>query len=82
MADDLTAADVRERLRAACKAAGSQAAWAGRNKVTAAYVSDVLAGRRDPGESILRGLGLVRVTIYRDAAAGPGVRMGEGKGDV
>ncbi len=81
MADDLTAADVRDRLRAACKAAGSQAAWATANDVTAAYVNDVLLGRREPGAAILRGLGLVRVTVYRDAGTGLG-RAKEGETDA
>lgn len=62
--------------------AGSQSSWAATNDVTAAYVNDVLLGRRDPGKAILRGLGLVRVVIYRDAGFGTGVRMKEEKGDA
>jgi DNA-binding transcriptional regulator YdaS (Cro superfamily) len=55
---------VFNRLQAACKAAGGQAAWAARHGLSASYVSDVLNGRRDPGESILRALGLARVVRY------------------
>ena len=52
------------RLREACAAAGGQAAWADRHSLSPAYVSDVLNARRDPGESILRALGLRRVVRY------------------
>lgn len=43
----------------------SQTAWAKKHGVSAAYVSDVLAGRREPGKLILDALGLERVTSYR-----------------
>lgn len=49
----------------ACDKAGSQAAWAKEHGMSAAYVSDVLSGRRDPGEKALKALGLERVVIYR-----------------
>lgn len=51
-------------LRDACEAAGSQKAWANANGVSTAYVSDVLAGRRDPGEGIAKAFGLRPVTMY------------------
>ncbi len=51
-------------LRTGCEAAGGQQAWAERHGISASYVSDVLNGRRDPGESILRALGLAKVTRY------------------
>ena len=60
----LDGVEVFKRLRAACKAAGGQGAWAERHGMSAAYISDVLNGRRDPGESILRALGLRRVVNY------------------
>ena len=56
---------VRDALIAACKAAGGQKAWAAQHGVSAAYVCDVLAGRREPCESILRPLGFERVALYR-----------------
>lgn len=60
----LDSVDVLVLLRTACKAAGGQAAWAARHDLSAAYVSDVLNARRAPGESILRPLGVARVTRY------------------
>lgn len=70
----MDALDVCRLLRQACKAAGSQQAWAAQNGVSPAYVSDVLNARREPGDSILAALGLRRVVKYvevrkRDAAA-------------
>jgi predicted transcriptional regulator len=52
-------------LRKACEKAGSQKAWAQSVGLSAPYVSDVIAGRREPGESILNALGLQRIVIYR-----------------
>jgi DNA-binding transcriptional regulator YdaS (Cro superfamily) len=60
----LDSVGVFKQLRAACKAAGGQQAWAERHGLSASYVSDVLNGRRDPGESILRALGLAKVVRY------------------
>lgn len=65
----------RQALSDACKAAGGQSAWAKANGVSDAYVSDVLRGRRDPGEAMTRALGFERVIYYRRAAA-------RGDGDV
>lgn len=56
---------MRARLRRACKHTGSQAAWAKAHDLGAAYVSDVLNGRREPGAKMLRALGLRRITCYR-----------------
>lgn len=47
------------------RTAGNNAAWAKQNGVSASYVSDVLAGRREPGKLILDALGLERVVTYR-----------------
>lgn len=44
---------------------GNQSAWAKANKISPAYVSDVIAGRREPGKKILSALGLERVVSYR-----------------
>lgn len=54
---------VREIIRS--KAKPTQAAWAKANGISPAYVSDVIAGRREPGQKILDALGLERVTTYR-----------------
>lgn len=62
---DMTDHDVRKLLTAECKAARGQAAWAAKAKVSAAYVNDVLHERRDPGDAILRALGLERIVSYR-----------------
>jgi len=61
----LDSLEVCRRLGAACKAAGSQRAFAEKHGLSAAYVCDVLNARREPGESILNALGLVRVVRYR-----------------
>ena len=42
-----------------------QAAWARAHKVSAAYVNDVLNGRRDPGPKILDAIGFEKVVTYR-----------------
>jgi len=70
MTDDLTRVDVFRLLREACAAAGGQKAWAEQHGISASYVNDVINSRRDPGDSILRGLGLVRVTVYRRVKSG------------
>lgn len=54
--------DVRELIRSQAKP--TQAAWAKANGVSPAYVSDVIQGRREPGEKILKALGLKRVVSY------------------
>lgn len=59
----MTADDVRKMLKRACEKAGSNRAWAAANDVTAAYVSDVLLGRREPGPSICAALGVERVVV-------------------
>lgn len=59
-----SADDVRRKLEAVCREAGSQLAWARANDISQAYVNDVLHGRREPGDSILRALGLRRVVSY------------------
>lgn len=61
----MTTTDVLRQLRIACDKAGSARGWAIQNKVSAPYVSDVLRGRREPGDAILGPLGLERVISYR-----------------
>jgi hypothetical protein len=59
MAETFMAEQVRERLREACDASGSQSRWAIQHGVSPQFVCDVLSGHREPGAAITRGLGLV-----------------------
>lgn len=52
-------------IRRTAKEAGTQTVLAERLGISSAYLSDVLNGRKDPGESILAPLGLERVVTYR-----------------
>lgn len=56
--------EVVEKLKAACRDAGGQTAWGAAHGVSGAYVHDCVRGRRDPGDSILRALGLQREIRY------------------
>nr|WP_314074852.1 hypothetical protein [uncultured Roseococcus sp.] len=56
--------DVIGRLKRACRAAGSQKAWAQRHRLSVSYVNDVVNARIAPGEAILSALGLAKVTKY------------------
>lgn len=60
MAAGIGIEEVVDRLRAACREAGSQTAWGAEHGISGAYVNDVCRGRRDPGYSVLKGLGLQR----------------------
>lgn len=44
---------------------GIQIAFAEENGISAAYVNDVLRGRREPGKKILDAIGVERITAYR-----------------
>lgn len=57
--------EMRDELRAACKAEGSQRAFAARLGVSPAYVSAVLGGVRPPSRVVLDALGLERVVETR-----------------
>jgi hypothetical protein len=59
--------DVREKLKDACRKAGSQSAWAKAHGLSQAYVNDTISGRREPGNSILESLGLQRIVKYAPA---------------
>jgi DNA-binding transcriptional regulator YdaS (Cro superfamily) len=61
----MTADEVRENLRRACNAAGTQKAWAELHALSPAYVNDVLQGNRAPGQSILDALELEAAVVYR-----------------
>ena len=61
----MTKEQIVRMLGRACQEAGGQARWAKLNDVSQAYISDVLAGKRDPGDKILAGLGIERIVTYR-----------------
>ena len=70
----MTADDVRKLLATSCeahRAIGGQSAWAKIHGLSAAYVSDVLNGRREPGETICKALGIERVISYRSLSSPP-----------
>lgn len=52
-------------LRAAVDKAGTQTAFAKKHGISIAYVNDVLQGRRQPGDKILKALGLESQLTYR-----------------
>lgn len=64
MSRSLSREDVVARLRRACAAAGSAKNWAQNAVVSPQYVSDVISGRREPGESIAAALELERVVRW------------------
>lgn len=55
---------VRRQLEQKCAALGSQKRFSQRYHVSLPYVNDVLNGRREPGEKILKALKMKRVTGY------------------
>ena len=57
--------DIITEIRRAADRAGTQKALAEQLGVSPAYLSDVLNGRKDPGDAILEPLGLERVVTYR-----------------
>lgn len=66
----MTTDKVRDILRKACRKAGGQSQWAGLNGMSGVYVSDVLAGRKEPAGKMLTALGLERVVTYRKVKIG------------
>lgn len=70
MTSDLTLPDVYGRLRAACREAGSQKAWAQAHGLSEQFVSDAVNAKRPMSDSILAALGLLRVTVYRPVKSG------------
>lgn len=55
--------ELREILQDAVIKAGSQQAFAGKAGISQQYLSDLIKGRRTPGDTVLKALGL-RKTIY------------------
>ncbi len=68
LSNDIDASPVIEALQAEVAKTGSQAAAAKKLGITGAYVSDLLAGKREPGGKVLRALGFLRVVRYIKAA--------------
>ena len=61
----MNAEEVRRILRSACENRGGQKNFAEFARVSQQYVSDVLNGKREPGEAILDALNIERVVTYR-----------------
>lgn len=58
--------EVLELLRRTCERAGGQREFARTSKkVSAQYVSQVLARKQEPGPALLEALGLEREYVYR-----------------
>lgn len=63
-ADMMPVEHVRWQLELKCTALGSQKRFSQKHHVSLPYVNDVLNGRREPGEKILKALKMKRVTGY------------------
>ena len=61
---------MRKMLDIAIQTAGSQKQFAAKAKISEQYLSDVMNGRRDIGDKILKWFGLERVTYYRRVDGG------------
>ena len=55
---------VRRELERQCTALGSQKRFSEKHGVSLPYVNDVLHGKREPGDKILKALKLKRVIGY------------------
>lgn len=64
--------DVIKLIRSEAAKHGTQKALADHLGISDAYLSDVLNGRKDPGEAILGPLGVERVVTYRRKRNGNG----------
>lgn len=62
----LTEEELIDRLRTVVAQAGSQKDFAQQHGLSEQYLSDVLRGRREPGQKILEALGVERVVGYRE----------------
>ena len=77
MADLLTLAEVYRRLDGACRAAGSQAAFAATAGVSAQFVSAVLHGQKSPSPALLVALGLRQVVRFAVVKSGNATVLGD-----
>jgi len=57
---------VMDLIVTAAKNAGSQKALAQEWGISEQYLSDILKGRREPGNKVLKQLGLVKMVVYRE----------------
>jgi predicted transcriptional regulator len=64
IADVLTIESVLEMLRRKAGSAGSQRELADKIGISPQYLSDILAGKRQPGAAVERYLGLERRIVY------------------
>lgn len=64
----MKANEVLRRLEAAIEEAGSQAALADRLGISRQFVNDVRAGRKEPSDKILAGIGLRREIVENKPA--------------
>lgn len=53
-----------QRIEKEVAALGSQKAFADKIGITPAYLSDVLSGKREPGEKLLSRMGIHRVAMF------------------
>ena len=61
----MNADDVRRALQRAIDQEGTAAAWCKKHEIARGYVSDVLSVRQEPGDAILKALGIERIITYR-----------------
>lgn len=61
----MNAGEVRDLLRNACDKAGDQKTFSEKTGISQQYISDVLRGKREPGQAILDVLGLERIVSYQ-----------------
>jgi transcriptional regulator with XRE-family HTH domain len=64
----MTQKQLMRKLELVVECEGTQRAAAEKLGITQSYLSDILNGRRDPGEKLLTALGLERETRYRAKA--------------
>jgi hypothetical protein len=62
--EQISIAGLRAELSQRCEQAGSQSAWARKHGIERSVVSDTLSGRREPSESVVNAMGLIRVVRY------------------
>lgn len=60
----MSADEVRKMVEARAGEVGTMRALARAWKVSPAYLSDVINGKREPGPAILKALGLRRLMVY------------------
>lgn len=66
MTADIPKSKVLASLRAACDAAGSQKSWAVANRFHPSFVTDILKGRREITDRLLKALGYERYEGIRE----------------